>query len=129
MSEFRPALGKPASPAFGERTGEKVDLHVGQFKDGRWSYLYGEDTRYQTPPPAMPDLEAIETRAAREARTGELPEVVQGPVLNPPVWTWEIPLYFWFGGTPPARRSWRSPATSRATRRRPPSRARWHSRR
>ena len=24
--------------------------------------------------------------------------MVQGPVINAPVWTWEIPLYFWFGG-------------------------------
>jgi hypothetical protein len=23
---------------------------------------------------------------------------VEGPVINPPVWTWEVPLYFWFGG-------------------------------
>ena len=45
----------------------------------------------------MPDLEAIE-QAARDARTGELPDVVQGPIINAPVWTWEIPLYFWFGG-------------------------------
>ena len=45
----------------------------------------------------MPDIEAIRA-AAREARTGELPDVVQGPVINAPVWTWEIPLYFWFGG-------------------------------
>src|SRR5213075_202334 len=22
----------------------------------------------------------------------------QGPIINAPVWTWEIPLYFWFGG-------------------------------
>ena len=35
--EFRPATGTPASPDFGERSGEKVDLHIGQFKDGRWS--------------------------------------------------------------------------------------------
>ena len=94
MSEFKPALGTSASPDFGERTGEKVDLHVGQWKDGRWSYLYGDDTSYQS---AMPDLEAIE-RAARAARTGPLPEHVQGPIINPPVWTWEIPLYFWTGG-------------------------------
>ncbi len=39
--EFKPATGTPASPAFGERRGEKVDLHVGMWKDGRWSYLYG----------------------------------------------------------------------------------------
>jgi formate-dependent nitrite reductase membrane component NrfD len=23
---------------------------------------------------------------------------VSGPVINPAVWTWEVPLYFWFGG-------------------------------
>ena len=27
--EFRPAVGSPASPDFGERSGEKVDLHIG----------------------------------------------------------------------------------------------------
>jgi hypothetical protein len=58
MSVWRdttPAVGVPGQPAFGEKTGEKVDLHVGVWKDGRWSYLYGEDTKYG----AMPDLEAI----------------------------------------------------------------------
>ena len=94
MTEFKPALGRSASPEFGERSGEKVDLHVGHWKDGRWSYLYGDDTGYQS---AVPDLEAIE-QAARAARTGPLPEHVQGPIINPPVWTWEIPLYFWTGG-------------------------------
>jgi hypothetical protein len=95
MTDFEPAVGKPASPDFGERSGEKVDLHIGMFKDGRWSYLYGEDTDYRAPD--MPDLEAI-AQAAERARTGEMPAQVQGPIINPPVWTWEIPLYFWFGG-------------------------------
>jgi hypothetical protein len=94
MSEFKPALGRPASPEFGERSGEKVELHIGQFKDGRWSYIYGDDTGYKT---AEVDDEAI-AAAAHRARTGEMPLLVQGPVLNEPVWTWEIPLYFWFGG-------------------------------
>jgi hypothetical protein len=94
MSDFKPAVGKPASPEFGERTGEKVALHIGQWKDGRWSYLFGEDTAYQQ---AEPDDGAI-AAAAREARTGEMPLIIQGPVINAPVWTWEIPLYFWFGG-------------------------------
>jgi formate-dependent nitrite reductase membrane component NrfD len=94
MSDFEPAVGKPASPDFGERSGEKVDLHIGQWKDGRWSYLYGSDTEYGT---AMPDLEAI-ARAAERARTGDLPDEIQGPIINAPVWTWEVPLYFWFGG-------------------------------
>jgi hypothetical protein len=92
--DFRPAVGKPASPDFGEKTGEKVDLHIGQWKDGRWSYLFGDDTAYRA---EMPDIEAIQ-QAARDARTGDMPEVVQGPILNAPVWTWEVPLYFWFGG-------------------------------
>jgi formate-dependent nitrite reductase membrane component NrfD len=92
--DFRPAVGKPASPDFGEKTGETVDLHIGRFKDGRWSYLYGEDTAYRS---ELPDIEAIQ-RAAEKARTGELPDPVQGPIINAPVWTWEVPLYFWFGG-------------------------------
>jgi hypothetical protein len=93
-SEYRPATGVPGEPAFGERTGEKVDLHVGMWKDGRWSYLYGADTQYGS---AMPDIDAIR-EAARRARTGPPPERAQGPMLKPPVWTWEVPLYFWFGG-------------------------------
>jgi hypothetical protein len=94
MTEFRPAVGTSAEPAFGEKSGEKVELHIGRWKDGRWSYIYGDDTGYKT---ELPDIEAIE-RAAREARSGPLPEVIQGPVINAPVWTWEVPLYFWFGG-------------------------------
>jgi hypothetical protein len=90
----QPAIGKPASPAFGERSGEQVQLHIGEWKDGRWSYLYGEDTGYLG---AEADPEAVR-RAARDAREGELPKIIQGPIINPPVWTWEIPLYFWFGG-------------------------------
>ena len=92
--EYRPAVGVPAEPAFGERRGEKVDLHIGVFEDGRWSYLFGDDTKYGD---AMPDIEAVRA-AARRARTGELPDTVQGPVTKAPVWTWEVPLYFWFGG-------------------------------
>jgi len=94
VSEFEPAVGKPASPAFGRRTGKEIKLHTGSFEEGRWSYIFGDGTDYAS---AMPDLAAIE-QAARDARTGELPDVVQGPVINAPVWTWEIPLYFWFGG-------------------------------
>jgi len=95
MTDFEPAVGKPASPDFGERTGEKVDLHIGMWKDGRWSYIFKDDTDYLAR--EMPDLEAI-AQAAERARTGPMPEHVQGPIINAPVWTWEIPLYFWFGG-------------------------------
>jgi hypothetical protein len=90
----RPAVGKPASPAFGEKTGEKVGLHIGEWRDGRWSYLYGEDTDYKDQAADMDDVRD----AARAARTGDLPKIIQGPIINPPVWTWEIPLYFWTGG-------------------------------
>ena len=92
--EPKPALGSPAAPEFGEKTGEKVELHIGQWKDGRWSYVYGGDTAYAD---AEPDLDAAR-RAARAARDGELPKIITGPIINAPVWTWEVPLYFWFGG-------------------------------
>ena len=98
MSEKRditPAVGKGAEPAWAEDGGGEVALHRDDFGDARWSFLYGDDTRYATserPPPEL--LE----RASRAAREGEAPEVIQGPMMKPPVWTWEIPLYFWFGG-------------------------------
>jgi hypothetical protein len=90
-----PAVGTPGEPAFGEKTdGETVALHIGKWKDGAWSYLYKDDTEYGS---QAPDLEVIR-EAARKARTGPLPETIQGPVMHKPVWTWEVPLYFWFGG-------------------------------
>jgi formate-dependent nitrite reductase membrane component NrfD len=94
--DMTPAVGSHGGPAFGERTGEKVALHIGEWRDGRWSYLYGEDTAYRDAP--SPDGGVPE--AARRAREGELTDdaIVQGPVMKPPVWTWEVPLYFWFGG-------------------------------
>ena len=37
--------------------------------------------------------------ANRRARAQDVePPAVQGPVMKAPVWTWEVPLYFWFGG-------------------------------
>jgi hypothetical protein len=82
--DMTPALGSGASPAFGKRTGEKVQLHIGEWRDGEWSYLYGDDTRY-----------AGDARA-----TGETPplDAIGHGMMKPPVWTWEIPLYFWTGG-------------------------------
>ena len=92
-----PAVGSHGGPAFARRTGEKVALHVGEWRDGRWSYLYDKgESRYADAP--APDGDVPE--AARRARGGELTDaaIVQGPVMKPPVWTWEVPLYFWFGG-------------------------------
>jgi hypothetical protein len=93
--DITPAIGKPGGPAFGEKTGEKVALHIGMWKDGAWSYLFKDDTAYAS---AMPDIEAIRQAARRQRGGEELPESIQGPIIHPPVWTWEVPLYFWFGG-------------------------------
>ena len=82
------AVGSPGAPARWRRAFDSAQVALARrdWGDGRWSYLFGADTRY-----APPDA----TRSR-----GELPaaEPVIGPVLQPPVWTWEVPLYFWFGG-------------------------------
>jgi hypothetical protein len=96
MRDETPAVGTPGGPASWRAADPagKVALHIGEWRDGRWSYLYGDDTSYgedDFDPAAVAD-------AARRARRGDMPEVVQGPVMKPPVWTWEVPLYFWFGG-------------------------------
>jgi hypothetical protein len=54
----------------------------------RWSYLYGAETDYAKGPHADGAV----------PRSEEVPDRVHGPVMKPPVWTWEVPLYFWFGG-------------------------------
>ena len=117
--DMTPALGTPAEPAWAERApgdAAPVALHVGQWRDGRWSYLYGADTRYAPAPGAaspVPGRDSPRTNVEgqspdkrggtvprqtwRGARDEE-PRVVSGPMIHAPVWTWEIPLYFWFGG-------------------------------
>jgi formate-dependent nitrite reductase membrane component NrfD len=90
-----PALGTRGEPARWrrERDGTGVDAHRAGFADGEWSFLYGEDTEY-----AVDGRDGQLEAAARRARSGPPPEVVQGPVMKPAVWTWEVPLYFWTGG-------------------------------
>jgi hypothetical protein len=98
VSEHEPALGHPGEPASWRAADPdaKVALNIGEWRDGRWSYLYGKETRYADREGQV-DRAAV-AAAARRARTGDVPEIVQGPVMKPPVWTWEVPLYFWFGG-------------------------------
>ena len=73
--------------------GAFVAGHRRAWRDGRWSYLFKDDTRYRREASGSTDV-------AERMRGGEElpPEGVQGPILNPAVWTWEVPLYFWFGG-------------------------------
>jgi formate-dependent nitrite reductase membrane component NrfD len=86
------ALGTPGEAGGWERADEdgRVALHLGEWRDGRWSYLYGSDTDYGA-------AEAGDGLLARGSRDEE-PRRVVGPMLHAPVWTWEVPLYFWFGG-------------------------------
>jgi DMSO reductase anchor subunit len=95
--DLTPAVGKRGEPGRWRRAvdGATTALQRHDWGDSRWSYLYKGDTRYAAP--ASPDGEVA--TAARRMRGGsELPAAVQGPVIHAPVWTWEVPLYFWFGG-------------------------------
>ena len=74
--------------------GAAVALHRPRWGDARWSYLFGADTDYARRARRRGTVEA----AARRARAGPPPDRVQGPMMKAPVWTWEVPLYFWFGG-------------------------------
>jgi hypothetical protein len=94
--DLSPALGTPGAPGPYRRAfpGAAVELARRAWEDARWSYLFKVDTEYATERPEPGEVAA----AARRMRTGEPPDEIQGPVIKPPVWTWEIPLYFWFGG-------------------------------
>jgi hypothetical protein len=86
--DTRPAVGTRGAPGSWRRAveGARVAGAARAWEDGRWSYLFGSDTGYA---PADGRRTRGETPAAGP---------VHGPVLQPPVWTWEVPLYFWFGG-------------------------------
>jgi hypothetical protein len=82
--DMTPALGEAGGPKFGVKSDETVALHIGEWRDGEWSYLYKDDTGYK----------------AEERALGETPPISQigHGMMKPPVWTWEVPLYFWTGG-------------------------------
>ena len=91
-----PALGTHGGPGpYGRaREGATVELHGDHFEDMRWSFLYDpEDTGYRNGTPT-----SVADAARRQRGGSEPPDVVQGPIIKPAVWTWEIPLYFWAGG-------------------------------
>jgi formate-dependent nitrite reductase membrane component NrfD len=91
------ALGTRGEPARWQRAveGAAVQLAKRGFGDARWSYLYGDDTGYS----ARDADPARAAAAARRMRGGaEVPVAVQGPVMHPAVWTWEVPLYLFAGG-------------------------------
>jgi hypothetical protein len=93
--DLTPAVGRRGEAGRYRRAvdGAKVALAKERWGDARWSFLYDKDTGYA----ARPDDERV-AEAARRARGGEEVPEVQGPVIRPAVWTWEVPLYFWFGG-------------------------------
>jgi formate-dependent nitrite reductase membrane component NrfD len=89
-------VGTPGEPASWRPAaeGERVALADPAWGDAGWSFLYGPDTRYGDADAADADIAA----ANRRMRTGPIPEDLRGPFIKPPVWTWEVPLYFWVGG-------------------------------
>jgi Polysulphide reductase, NrfD len=93
--DTRPALGTRGEPGSWRRAAD--DAHVALARpawgDARWSYLYKDDTTYGSD--AEPGQVA---EANRRMRGAPMPLRVHGPLMKPPVWTWEVPLYFWLGG-------------------------------
>jgi formate-dependent nitrite reductase membrane component NrfD len=52
-----------------------------------------------SPDPREARLDAVRALAARGKLSAEVPAGYHGqPALKPPVWTWEVPLYFFIGG-------------------------------
>jgi Polysulphide reductase, NrfD len=94
--DLSPAVGRRGEPGRFRRFADRaaVTLANSGWGDARWSYLYKADTEYAT---ARPNAGELAT-AARRMRSGPPPDDVRGPIIKPPVWSWEVPLYFWFGG-------------------------------
>jgi formate-dependent nitrite reductase membrane component NrfD len=94
--DIRPAIGTRGGPApWNEGTpGADVALARRGFGDAQWSFLYkAGDTTYGAEGGGAEEIAA----ANRAMRSAPVPEL-QGPFIKAPVWTWEVPLYFWVGG-------------------------------
>jgi formate-dependent nitrite reductase membrane component NrfD len=95
--DITPAVGRRGGPGVWKRArkGARPALARPDWGDAKWSFLYDKDTRYA----ARGATNGSVPEAARRMRGGEeLRSEVQGPIINAVVWTWEIPVYFWFGG-------------------------------
>jgi formate-dependent nitrite reductase membrane component NrfD len=96
--DVTPAVGKRGGPAEWRHPGEVREI-AGQsrrWQDARWSFLYDKATRYAR---ATAGANGRVREAAQRMRAApEPPSDVQGPFIHAPVWTWEVPVYFWFGG-------------------------------
>ncbi|MBB4664256.1 NrfD/PsrC family molybdoenzyme membrane anchor subunit [Conexibacter arvalis] len=94
--DMTPAVGTRGEPAAWERASPAGEVALARrgWGDAAWSFLFGrDDTAYRVEPQPGEVAEAN-----RRGRAAPMPETVQGPVMKPPVWTWEVPLYFWLGG-------------------------------
>ncbi len=94
--DIRPALGTRGGPA--NWTRQRPDADVGlarpSFGDAQWSYLYkSADTEYAATEADPAEIAAVNRRMRAAPVVG-----INGPFIKGPVWTWEIPLYFWVGG-------------------------------
>ncbi len=94
--DIRPALGTHGEPGpwTAAEPGAPVGLARPGFGDAQWSFLYkARDTGYAAAQPAPGQIAA----ANRRMRSAPVPEI-HGPFIHAPVWSWQVPLYFWFGG-------------------------------
>jgi formate-dependent nitrite reductase membrane component NrfD len=90
-------LGLPSEPPASWRPAaerEHVAIAHPSWGDAGWSFLFGPDTHYGDIEPETGEVAA----ANRRMREGALPDELKGPFIKPPVWTWEVSLYFWVGG-------------------------------
>jgi hypothetical protein len=120
-----PALGTHGQPASWRRVveGAAVTLQRRRWADAAWWYLFMADTRYGASEPRPGQV----SEANRRMRAGPMPRTVQGPFIKAPVWTWEVPLYFWFGGIAAGSSSIALACDMPATRGRPSPCASWRS--
>jgi hypothetical protein len=96
--DVTPAVGTRGEPGHWGHEGadDEIALQGRHWTDSRWSFLYDKGTRYAR---AATEGNGRVRAAARRARSGrEVPVEPHGPFIHAPVWTWEVPVYFWFGG-------------------------------
>ncbi|CAA9530169.1 MAG: Formate dehydrogenase O putative subunit, partial [uncultured Solirubrobacteraceae bacterium] len=98
--DMEPAVGRRGQPGEWKRgeEGAPVALHHDDWREAKWSFLYDKETSYSGDGEGGPANGSVAAAAQRMRGGEDVPVAVQGPVINAAVWTWQVPLYFWFGG-------------------------------
>ena len=96
--DMRPAVGAPGGPASWRRAVAGAAVGAASARLAGRAVVVDLPARYGLRLRGAGRSRARRSRPTCAAGAASRPAIVQGPMMKAPVWSREVPLYFWFGG-------------------------------